>query len=67
VILLRCTSNRPVEGDRMSAEIKVVLWCSRVEVLCCLSGDVTSITGIESSFVNSNECHIDEDKNRNVV
>ena len=51
----------------MSAEIKVVLWCSRVEVLCCLSGDVTSITGIESSFVNSNECHIDEDKNRNVV
>ena len=56
-----------MEGDGTSAEIKVVLWCSRVEVEdCCLSSDITFITGIKSSLVNSNECHFDEDKNRNV-
>lgn len=52
-----------MEGDRTSAEMKVVLWCSCVEVE---DSAVTFITGIESSFVSSNECHFDEDKNRNV-
>lgn len=58
-----------MEGDRTSAEIKVVLWCSCVEVedSALFPVMLTFITGIESSFVNSNECHFDEDKKQKCV